>query len=219
MKKTCYFFIALSFLSTNLFSQAKVLRPMTAKTVATPPATNTIVKKEGVVKPQNKPAPTPTGLQNAVINIVVGNDGKDNDTFVAVSIIDDKKRTAAYYGVADRGSYVQAMTTGEYFPGDNETLPTKLDKSEPTGEIDNSKFPPVAVTREADLSDFSSGGSILIVIKPNGHDKWNINSFTVTLYFNNDPGTPHRMTWNGFTLAQDSPTKTLEFDKTFTPIQ
>ncbi|MDP4258613.1 MAG: hypothetical protein Q8937_10315, partial [Bacteroidota bacterium] len=161
----------------------------------------------------------PTDLQNAVINIVVGNDGKDNDTYVSISILDDNKRTAAYYGIADKGSYVQGMTTGEYFPGDNETLPTKLDKSEPTGEIDNSKFPPLPVTREANLTDFSSGGSIFIMIKPNGHDKWNISSFTVTLYFNNDPGSPHRMTWNGFTLAQDSPAKTLEFDKTFTPIQ
>lgn len=219
MRTKFHFLIALSFLGTNVFSQTKVLRPQTSKTVAPSPAANVIVKKEGAVKPQNKPAPTPTDLQNAVINIVVGNDGKDNDTYVSVSILDDNKRTAAFYGVADKGSYVQGMTTGEYFPGDNETLPTKLDKSEPTGEIDNSKFPPLPVTREANLSDFSNGGSIFIVIRPNGHDKWNINSFTVTLYFNNDPGTPHRMTWNGFTLAQDSPTKTLEFDKNFNPIQ
>ncbi|HTR31182.1 MAG TPA: hypothetical protein VMH27_18050 [Puia sp.] len=219
MKKTCYFIIALTALSPNLFSQTKVLRPLTAKTVAPPPTANTIEKKEAVAKPQNKPAPTPTDLQNAVINIVVGNDGKDNDTYVSVSIIDGNKRTAAYYGVADKGSYVQGMTTGEYFPGDNETLPTKLDKTEPTGEIDNSKYPPLPVTREANLADFSTGGSIFITIRPNGHDKWNISSFTVTLFFNNDPSSPHRMTWNGFTLAQDSPTKTLEFDKNFNPIQ
>jgi len=208
------------FIGINLFSQTKVMKPLTAKTVAPAPTTTTIVKKnEQVTKQQNKPAPTPTDLQNAVINIAVGSDGKDNDTYVAISIIDDNKRVAAYYGAADRGSYVQGMSNGEYFPGDNETLPAQLDKSEPTGEIDNTKFPPLPVMREANLADFANGGSILITIAPNGRDKWNINSFTVTLYFNNDPGSPHRMTWKGFTLAQDSRSKPLEFDKNFNPIQ
>jgi hypothetical protein len=157
-------------------------------------------------------------LKNAVVNVVVGNDGKDKDTYVAVSINDDNKRTAAYYGIF-KGSYVQPMTNGEYFPGDNETLPTQLDASEPTGQIDNSKFPPLPVVREATLPDFANGGSIVIAIQPTGHDTWNINSFTVTLYFNNDPNSPHKMTWNGFTLSQDSRSRVLEFDKNFNPIQ
>ena len=103
MKTKFYFAITAMFLGTNLFSQTKVLRPITSKTVAPTPAANTVVKKEGVAKPQNKPAPTPTDLQNAVINIVVGDDGKDKDTYVAVSIVDDNKRTAAYYGVPPTG--------------------------------------------------------------------------------------------------------------------
>jgi hypothetical protein len=217
MKTKFHFFLAICFLSSNLFSQTKVVKPLTAKTVAPAPTGTTVLHPE-VKKPQNKPAPTPTDLQNAVINIVVGNDGKDKDTYLAIAIADDNKRIAAYYGVF-RGSYVQGMTTGEYFPGDNETLPTQLDKSEYTGEIDNSKFPPLPVTREANLADFANGGAINMNIKTTGRDKWNINSFTLTLYFNNDPGSPHRITWNGFTLADDSPSKTLEFDKNFNPIQ
>jgi hypothetical protein len=218
MKTKFYFFLVVCFLGSNLFSQTKVVKPLTAKTVAPAPTGTTVLHPE-VKKPQNKPAPTPTDLQNAVINIVVGSDGKDYDTKVAIVIADDNQRIAAYYGTGDKGGYVYGTTSGEYFPGDNETLPTQLDKSEYTGEIDNSKVPPLPVTREANLSDFANGGRINMSIQPNGRDKWNINSFTVTLYFNNDPGSPHRITWNGFTLANDSPTKTLEFDKNFNPIQ
>jgi len=202
------------FFATHSFAQ---VRPLAQKTVVATPATKPLTNPKPA-RTENPP-PKPTDLQNGVINIVVGDDGKDKDTYVAISIIDDNKRVAAYYGAADRGSYVQAMTSGEYFPGDNETLPTKLDKSEPTGEIDNTKFPPLAVTREANLSDFANGGSILINIQPTGHDTWKINSFTVTLYFDNDPGSPHKMTWNGFTLSQDSRWRTLEFDKNWNPIQ
>jgi len=218
MKTKLYFLIAVGFLSINAFSQTKVLRPVTAKTVSTTPTSTTVVKPQ-VVKQQNKPAPAPTDLQNAVVNVVVGDDGKDKDTYVAIAIVDGNKRIAAYYGILKSGTYVMPMTNGEYFPGDNETLPTQLDKSEPTGEIDNTKFPPVAVVREANLSDFANGGTINMVIQPTGHDTWKMNSFTVTLYFNNDPGSPHKMTWNGFTLSQDSRSRTLEFDKNFTPIQ
>jgi len=217
MKTKFYFFMAGVLLSTNIFSQAnKTLKPLTEKTVVANPVEKKVTNPQPV---KNQPAPAPpTDLQKAVVNIVVGDDGKDKDTYVAISIIDDNKRTAAYYGVS-RGSYVAGVTQGEYFPGDNETLPTQLDASEPTGQIDNSKFPPLPILREANLSEFSQGGSIFLFIKPNGHDTWKINSFSVTLYFNNDPGSPHKMTWNGLTVSQNAQSKTLEFDKNFNPIQ
>ena len=98
MKTKFYVAIAAIFIGTNLFSQTKVLRPITSKTVAPTPVANTVVKKEGVAKPQTKPAPTPTDLQNAVINIVVGDDGKDNDTELSIVIKDENKRIAGYYG-------------------------------------------------------------------------------------------------------------------------
>jgi hypothetical protein len=217
MKTKLYLLIAATFVGINLFAQTKTLKPLTSKTVA-PVPTGTTLEHPQAVKPQTKPAPTPTDLQNAVVNIVVGDDGKDKDTYVSVEIYDDNQRPAAYYGVI-RGTGFAGMTSGEYFPGDDETLSTKLDPSEPTGEIDNSKIPPLPVVREANVSDFSNGGSVIINIVPNGHDTWKINSFTVTLYFNNDPGSPHRITWNGFTLSQDSRWRTLQFDKNFNAIQ
>ena len=219
MKTKSFSLITIAFFSCiQLFAQVKTLKPLTQKRVI--PVTTTVQKIPATAPKKQVPPQAPsTDLQNAVVNIVVGDDGKDKDTYVAISIIDDNKRTAAYYGAADRGTYIQPMTSGEYFPGDNETLPTKLDASEPTGQMDNSKFPPLPVVREANLSDFSNGGTISLGIKPTGHDTWKINTFTVTLYFNNDSGSPHKMTWNGFTLSQDSRSRTLEFDKNFNPIQ
>ena len=223
MKTKFYFFLAVGFLSSNAFSQTKVMKPLTAKTVAPTPAANTVVKKEGVAKPQNKPAPTPTDLQNAVVNIVVGDDGKDYDTKLSVVVNDDNKRMAGYYGVPSHDMLgnpdIVGTSMGEYFPGDNETVPVTLDASVPTGEINTSKYPPLPVLREANVSDFANGGTILMRIYPNGHDTWKINSFSVTLYFNNDSGSPHKITWKGFTVAQDSPSRILEFDKNFNPIQ
>jgi hypothetical protein len=204
------------FFAIHLFAQVKTVKPLTQKTEVTTPATGKTTSPKPV-KMENPP-PKPTDLQNAVVNIVVGDDGKDKDTYVSVAIFDDNKRRAAYYGVS-KGSYVAGISFGEYFPGDNETLPAQLDASEPTGQMDNSKIPPLPVVREANVSDFSNGGSILITIKPNGHDTWKISKFSVTMYFNNDPGSPHKMTWEGFTLSQDSRTRTLEFDKNFNPIQ
>lgn len=223
MKTKFYFFITAIFLATNLFSQTKVMKPLTAKTVAPAPTATTVVNKEGVAKPQNKPAPTPTDLQNAVVNIVVGDDGKDYDTKLSVIINDENKRVAGYYGVPSHDLVgnpdIVGTTMGEYFPGDNETVPITLETSVPTGQMNTSKYPPLPVLREASVSDFANGGTISIHIYPNGHDTWKINSFSVTLYFNNDASSPHKMTWNGFTLAQDSPSRILEFDKNFNPIQ
>ena len=219
MKTKFYFFIAAIFLATNLFSQTKVMKPLTAKTVAPLPAANTVVKKEGVAKPQTKPAPTPTDLQNAVVNIAVGDDGKDRDTYLSISINDGNKRLAAYYGNEGRWG-LGPIPTGEYFSGESETIPTNLDASVPTGETKLVGALPLPVLREANLLDFAgNGGSIILYMQPNGHDTWKINSFSVILYFNNDSSSPHKITWTGFTLSQDSRTRAFEFDKNFNPIQ
>ena len=172
MKTKSFSLITIAFFSCiQLFAQVKTLKPLNQKRVI--PVTTTVQKIPATApKKQVPPQAPPTDLQNAVVNIVVGDDGKDKDTYVAISIIDDNKRTAAHYGAADKGAYIQPMTSGEYFPGDNETLPAKLDKSEPTGEMDNSKFPPLPVVKEATLSDFTNGGTITINIKPTGHDTW-----------------------------------------------
>ena len=224
MKTKFYCSMVAIFMGITLFSQTKVMRPLTAKTVAPAPTTTTVVKQNvQVTKPQNKPAPTPTDLQNAVVNIVVGDDGKDYDTKLSVVVNDDNKRIAGYYGLPSHDMLgnpsIAGTTMGEYFPGDNETVPITLEASVPTGQVNTSKYPPLPVVREANVSDFANGGTILMRIYPNGHDTWKINSFSVTLYFNNDSGSPHKITWNGFTVAQDSPSRILEFDKNFNPIQ
>jgi hypothetical protein len=210
------------FFATHLFAQVKTVRPLAEKTVVTTTATKPIENPKPA-KTENPP-PKPTDLQNAVINIVVGNDGKDNDTKLAIVIGDENKRTAGYYGVPSHdlagNAVINGTTMGEYFPGDNETVPITLEASIPTGQVTMKGSLPLPVLREAEVSDFNGGGgTVQITIMPNGHDKWNINSFTLTLYFNNDPGSPHRITWNGFTVAQDSPSRILEFDKNFNPIQ
>ena len=134
------------------------------------------------------------------------------------------KRIAGYYGVPSHDMLgnpdIAGTTMGEYFPGDNETVPIALDASVPTGQVTMKGSLPLPVLREAAVSDFSSGGgTVEIGIAPNGHDTWKIKSFSLTLYFNNDPSSPHKITWNGFTVAQDSRIKILEFDKNFNPIQ
>lgn len=224
MKTKFFFFIVAILLCTNLFSQTKVMRPLAAKTVAPAPTTNVMKEKEGVTKPQNKPATNPTDLQNAVVNIVVGDDGKDYDTKLSVVIKDENKRIAGYYGVPSHdmagNPYIVGTTMGEYFPGDNETVPIALDASVPTGQVTMKGSLPLPVLREAEVSDFNGrGGTVEMLISPNGHDTWKINSFSLTLYFNNDPSSPHKITWNGFTVAQDSRSRVLEFDKNFNPIQ
>ncbi|MFI5186169.1 MAG: hypothetical protein ACHQF0_05560 [Chitinophagales bacterium] len=219
MKSRLFFLMPAVFFTTYLFAQVKAVKPLTQKTVVTTPETKKITNPQPV-KTQNNPAPAPTDLQKAVVNIVVGDDGKDKDTYVSIDIKDNNQRRAAYYGTLLVSDNINGITTGEFFPGDDETLPTQLQASEPTGQIDNTKVPPLPVIREASVSDFTNGGgSLSITIRPNGHDTWKIKNFSVTLYFRNDPASPHKITWNGFTLSQDSRLKTLEFDKNFNAIQ
>ena len=226
MKTKFFLLIAITLPGLNLFSQTKTLKPLTSKTVAPvapTPASNTVVKTE-VAKPQNKPAPVPTDLQKAVVNIVVGDDGKDYDTKLSILIEDENNRMAGYYGTPTHDMFgnptIGPISMGEYFPGDNETVPVTLTASVPTGEIKQVGSLPLSVTREAYVSDFSgNGGIVKILIAPNGHDTWKISNFSLTMYFNNDPSSPRKITWNGFTVSQDSRTKVLEFDKNFNTIQ
>ena len=227
MKQKLFLLMTTIFCETFLFAQIKTVKPLAQKKVVTTTATKPLTNPNQV-KTQTPPPP-PTDLQKAVVNIIVGDDGKDDDTRLAISINDGHKRLAAYYGDKVNtmgangvpGDGVNGIKGGEYFPGDNETLPITMYASVPTGETKLVGALPLPVLREAALSDFTNnnGGSIQLVFIPNGHDTWKINSFSVTLYFNNDPGTPHKITWTGITLSQDSRTKDLEFDKNFNPIQ
>jgi len=211
------------FAVTFLFAQVKAVKPLTAKEVVATPVTSTKPLTNPKPAKTENPPPKPTDLQNAVVNVVVGDDGKDYDTKLAVTVNDGNKRLAGYYGIPSHdltgNPDIVGTTMGEYFPGDNETVPITLEASVPTGQMNTSKYPPLPVLREANVSDFANGGTIWIRIYPNGHDTWKINNFSLTLYFNNDGGSPHKITWPGFTLAQDSPSRVLEFDKNFNPIQ
>ena len=172
---------------------------------------------------KNTPPPAPTDLQKAVVNIVVGDDGKDYDTKLGVELRDGNKRNAAYFGsVFTNTGEIVVTNIGEFLPGDNETLPMKLNASVPTGATKPGFANlPMPITREANLVDFqnNNGGTLEIWIQPNGHDTWKINSLSVTLYFNNDPASPHKMTWNNITLKENSRDRMFEFDKDFNPIQ
>ena len=170
---------------------------------------------------KNTPPPAPTDLQKAVINIVVGDDGKDKDTYFAIIVNDGNKRIACYYGNMWKNGVIHAAGGGEYFTGDNETLPLTLDASVPTGEMRTIANIPIPITKEAALADFTNnnGGSLELDIYPNGHDTWKISSLSLTLYFNNDASSPRKITWHGITVSQDSRIKVLEFDKDFNPIQ
>jgi hypothetical protein len=207
MKTRLFLLMTIAFFSgIQLFAQVKAVKPLVKKTVVSTP-TNKITNPQPIKT--GNPPPKPTDLQKAVVNIVVGDDGKDYNTFINIYINDGNRRKAA--DCSEFGN--------EYFPGENETLPTQLDASVPTGETKLVGALPLPVTKEATLSDFTNGGSIDMVIGTVGNDTWKINSFSVTLYFNNDPGSPHKLTWTGFTLTQDTKTKHLEFDKNFNPIQ
>jgi len=207
MKQKLFLLMTTFFLSTYLFAQVKTVRPLAQKTVVTTTATKPIINPQPV-KSQNPP-PKPTDLQEAVVNIVSGDDGKDDNTLVQIDIYDGNQRAAAHGGDIEK----------EYFPGENQTLNADLKASEYTGQIDNSKYPPLPVLREAVLSDFANGGSVDTQIATIGNDTWKISSYSLTLFFNNDPGSPHKITWSGFTLTQDNKLKHLEFDKNFNPIQ
>lgn len=177
--------------------------------------------------------PSPA-LDNATISFTSGEKGKSNHTILVIEIDDSKQRKAADYSevglttpVEDdryKGHIKYVQFVPEFDPGENKSLSTKLDASVPqTVELNGTL--PYTVTRNAVLSDFANGGSISLAIIPKlvyppiGPDLWNINNFTVYLSFDGDPTSPHKMTWNGFTLSPTAHSRTLKFDKNFNPIQ
>ena len=217
MKTKFYFLIAVGLFSANAFSQTKVLRPLTAKTVA-PAPTATKVIHPAVTKPQNKPAPKPTDLQNAVVNILTGDDGKDNDTWVYVYLLDNNKRIAAVYTNSVGNSYV-IRPNDEFYAGASVSLPMTLQASVPTGEMKQAGGIPIPLMRQADLADFNNQGEVKIQIVPNGHDTWKMQTLSITFSFNNDGSSPHKITWSNIVVSQNNTTAELLFDKNFNPIQ
>ena len=218
MKTKFYVAIAAIFIGTNLFSQTKVLRPITSKTVAPTPVANTVVKKEGVAKPQNKPAPTPTDLQNVSVSIISGDDGKDNDTWVYISLLDNNKRVAAYYSNTVNNSYV-TRPNDEFYAGASVSLPMTTEASIPTTQMKQAGGILIPVMRQAALADFYNQGEVKIQIAPNGHDTWKMQTLSITFSFNNDGGSPHKITWSNIVLSQNNTVADLLFDKNFNPIQ
>lgn len=232
MKTKFYFFVVTVFLTTNLFSQVKAVRPVAQKTVVTTSATRPLTNPKPA-KTENPP-PKPTDLQKAVINIVSGENGKSNNTILAIEIDDSRQLKAADYSevglttpVEDdryKGHIKYVQYVPEFAPGENKLLSARLDASVPQA-VELTGILPYTINRYAILSDFANGGSISIAIIPKtvypliGPDAWNINSFTVYLSFDNDPASPHKMTWNGFTLSPTTLSRRLKFDKNFNPIQ
>ena len=218
------------FFATNLFSQIKTVKPLTQKTVVTTPViTKTTNPKP--VKTENQP---PTELEEPKIYLTSGEKGKSSNTILVIEIDDSKQLKAADYSevgltqqVEDdryKGHIKFIKFVPVFGPGENESLSAQLDASEVIGvEVIGSL--PHPVTRYAIFSDFVNGGSVSISIYPGtlypliGPDTWKIKSFTVYLSFGNDPASPHKMTWNGFTLSPTTLSRTLKFDKNFNPIQ
>ena len=230
MKTNFFLLIVPLFCSSHLFSQVKAVRPLVKKTVVTTSATKPITNPKPV-KTENQ---LPTDLYKANISFVCGENGKSTNTILVIEIDDSKQLKAAdysevgltiqveddrYYGHTKRVPYVP-----QFSPGENESLSAQLDASE-LQRMELIGIQPSTVTRYAVLSDFVNGGSISIAITPKtvypliGPDTWNIKSFTVNLSFDNDPASPHKMTWNGFTLSPTATSRTLKFDKNFSPVQ
>lgn len=230
MKTKLFLLMLTVFLATHLFAQVKTVRSLAQKTVVTTP----VIKKTTNPKPVKNENPPPTDLHKADINFVSGENGKSGNTILVIEIDDSKQLKAADYSevglttpVEDsryRGHIKYVPFVPEFAPGGYESLSTKLESSEPIG-VEQVGAQLYTVTRYARFSDFANGGSISISISPKtvypliGPDTWKINSFTVYLSFDNDPASPHKMTWNGFTLSPTTLSRTLKFDKNFNPIQ
>ncbi len=218
MKPKFFLLIPTIFSCGSLFSQVnKIAKPPIQKTiVATPPIKKT--SNSAPVKTQNVPPP-PTDLQSASISILTGDDGKDNDTYVFLDLLDNNKRVAATYNNIPNGKGFVGRPNDEYYAGASVSLPMIMETSVPTGEIKLKGSLPLPVLREANISDFSSGGEVRIKIQPNGHDTWKIQTVSITFSFNNDGNSPHKITWSNIVLSQNGVTRDLLFDKNFNPIQ
>ena len=161
-------------------------------------------------------------LQKVVVNIVVGDDGKDKDSKLSIAVYitaknpftgKDQDDQCAYYG--NGGG---PISSDAYLPGESVTIPTNL--SDGITYISGVGLPAgnqKLASREAVFSDFSNGGDIELRFETT-HDLWKMKSFTVSLFFDNDPVTPYKINWTNIQLSQDTPTAVLKFDKKFNSI-
>lgn len=218
----------------------KVSTPAITKQIIPQPVKSEKVVTSSITKPTmshpvktiNTP-PTAT-LTGAQIYIVTGETGKTVNTLFSIEIDDSKQLKAADYtevGLTqpvedDRvlGHIKYVPFYPQFPPGDNESISAQLESSEVQG-VELIGMLPTNVTRYAIFSDFVNGGSISILIHPKiiypliGPDTWKINSLTFSFTFDNDPASPHVVTWNGCTLSLSNLSQTLKFDKNFHPIQ
>src|ERR1019366_10208572 len=133
--KTKFFLFAITCFSVmQLFAQAVKTMPLQEKTRA-PTATAQNMKIVEEQKKQNVPPPAPpSNLQSASINILNGDDGKDNDTYVLIDFLDNNQRAAANYNNTPN-TVLPARPNDEYFAGSSITLPMKTEASIPTGQM------------------------------------------------------------------------------------
>ena len=178
--------------------------------------------------------PPNDALTEAQIYILTGETGKSANTIFSMEIYDSKQLKAAGYSevgltapVEDdrvKGHIRYVPFVPLFNPGDKVELSAQLESSEALGVVLNGTLP-TTITRNAIFSDFVNGGSVSIFIYPKtlypliGPDTWKINSLTVSLSFDNDPASPHTITWTGFILSGSTLSRTLKFDKNFHPVQ
>ena len=226
MRSKAILLLAPFFCASQVFAQTVKVKPLAEKT-ATPVATTQTLR---VVEEQKKPAPTPpppTNIQRVFIDIQNGDDGKEAHTYVMYDLEDNNQRSAAsnYDGPKTAAqafaAHYNAGPNDEYIAGSSITLPIPTQVSVPTGQMTNVGYLPLPVLRYATLADFSNGGELKITIFPyNAHnDIWKIQTITVKVSFENDPHSPHIITWSNVILSsQGSPVRELFFDKNYNPL-
>lgn len=207
------------FCVTQLFAQIVREKPLAEKTVV-PVAGAQNLRMTLEPKKPTPPPPAPMNIQNAIVDIQNGDDGKDNDTRLYIKFEDNSKRIAASY--ADVAISNTGMPLGrpndEYYAGSSVTLPMQTLMSIPTDQTMKVGAFTVPVLRYATPADFSNGGEVLVIIDPNGHDTWKVSTIAVKISFQNDPHSPHEIRWSNIVLSQDGPTRVLLFDKNFNPL-
>ena|SRR5664279_640548 len=215
------FLLILSATSFGQLMQKKMMQSTKTVTavpiVKQPPGAKTVMKEPAVQNNNLSQYANQVPLQKTVVNIVAGDEGKDKDSKLRITIDADNcgvsNHLCAYYGGGDP---ISPISSDAYLPGENVTIPTNLYAGIPY-VISEFGLPREAGDREAVFSDFSNGGDIQLVFVTT-HDIWEIKSLTPALYFN-DSGTPHKITWTNIQLSQDVEFKRLQFDKNFNPIQ
>ena len=216
MKQKFFLLISTVFLATHLFAQIKAVRPLAKKTVVTTSATKPLTNPKPA-KTENPP-PKPTDLQNASVSIISGDDGKDNDTYLFVDLLDNNKRVAATYNNVPNSTF-PSRPNDEFYAGASVSLPMTTEASIPTTQMKQAGGILIPIMRQATLADFNNQGEVKIRIQPNGHDTWKLQTLSITFSFDNDNNSPHKITWSNIVLSQNNTTIDLLFDKNFNPIQ